>query len=118
MSKLMTNDTSFRVTLPYKRRLYLVTDEGNVKSSEIQATVKHVMEHLEESVEFKVVAPDKAPKKLRDIIELPVLVFTEDDIVTWQKAGIVRPETLWAAITRKPVYSQPGRGVVPVNPHL
>lgn len=50
-----------------------------------------------------------------EALALPMLVFLEDDVVEWQHQGIVKDYTLWAAMTRKPVYNQPGDGVVPVN---
>jgi hypothetical protein len=140
MSKLMTVDTQgYRRELPHKRKLILITEDDNPKKAEVEAAVKTAMEHLVESVEFKVVDPSKHPnigKKLgakmqeqftvkdhqkvmlEPALLTPTLVFLEDDIVVWQKDGIMRPEVLWAAMTRKPVYNQPGPNVVPVNPHL
>ena len=136
MSK-MTLAPGYRRELPYKRKLLLITDSSNPKNGELRATVKYAMENLLEPVEFKEVDADKHPnigKKLgmkmqkqftvenQKVIEtepalvLPTLVFLEDDVVEWQHQGIVRPYTLWAAMTRKPVYNQPGDNVVPVNP--
>lgn len=139
MTNFMTTDTAFKVSPSYKRKLILVTEENNPKNSEVQAAIKNAIEHLEQPVEFKVVDPSKHPnigKKLGAAMQeqytvvdqkkvmldpalvTPAIIFLEDDVVTWQKSGIVKPEVLWAAMTRKPVYNQPGRGVVPINPHL
>ncbi len=133
----MTLTSGYRRELPYKRKLLFITEPGNPKNAEILATVKHVREHLLEPVEFKEIDVTKHPnigKKLgmkmqkqyiiekQKVIEsepalvIPALVFLEDDVVTYQKEGIVRPYTLWAAMTRKPVYNQPADNVVPVNP--
>jgi hypothetical protein len=132
----MTLAPGYRRELPYKRKLLFITDSTNPKNKEIRSVIKYVQEHLIEPVEFKEIDIDKHPnigKKLGlemirqyEIIDqkqvevepalaLPQLVFLEDDVVCYQKQGIVRPETLWAAMTRKPVYSQPGDDVVPVN---
>jgi hypothetical protein len=133
----MTVAWGYRHQLPYKRKLLLITAPGDPKNEELRSTVKHVMSNLLEPVEFKEIDFNKHPnigKKLGlkmikqyEIIDkkqvevepalpLPQLVFLEDDVVCYQKQGIVRPYTLWAAMTRKPVYGQPADDIVPVNP--
>lgn len=139
MNRHMTIDTAFKVTLPYSRKLILISEEDNPKRKEVTAAIKEALASVLEPVEFKEVDPVKHPnigKKLGTAMQeqytvvdqrkvmldpalvTPAVVFLEDDVVTWQKSGIFRPEVLWAAMTRKPVYNQPGQGVVPVNPHL
>ena len=49
------------------------------------------------------------------VLILPALVYLEDDVPVYQKHGIIRPETLAAVLTGKPIYAQPGDDVVPVN---
>jgi hypothetical protein len=138
----MTLAWGYRHQLPYKRKLLLITAPGDPKNEELRSTVKSVMENILDPVEYKEIDISKHPnigKKLglkmvkqytvqgeglldRKLVEiepalsLPQLVFLEDDVVTYQKEGIVRPYTLWAAMTRKPVYNQPADDVVPVNP--
>lgn len=133
----LPSEFGFRNNLPYSRKLLLITDKDNPKNQELRSTVKEVMNHLLEPVEFKEVDVAKHPnigKKLgakmqRQYIKenqkvtesepalvLPALVFLEDDVVTYQHEGIIRPYTLWAAMTRKAVYNQPADDIVPVNP--
>jgi hypothetical protein len=138
----MTLPSGYRRQLSYERKLLLITAPGDPKNEELRATVKNVREHLLEPVEFKEVDVNKHPnigkklgmkmqkqykkvyKSLLDqyivedepLLVLPALVFLEDDVVTYQHEGIIRPYTLWAAMTRKPVYGQPADDIVPVNP--
>lgn len=121
----------------YVKKLLLITSPGDPKNAEIRATVKEALEIANDAeVTFKEIDIEKHPnigKKLgikmqaqyeiRDqkvyeadpLLIIPALVYLEDDVPVYQKSGIVRADTLAAAITGKPVYAQPGRDVVPVN---
>jgi hypothetical protein len=150
MKKERTLAAGYRRELPYKRKLVLITEEGNPKNEEIKGTVKAIWEDLLEETEFQEIDFNKHPKVIQkydlktlktytrpnpekkegesvvdylkrnapvegETLALPVLVFLEDDVVEWQHQGIVKDYTLWAAMTRKPIYQQPGDNVVPVN---
>ena len=122
----------------YSKKLLLLTSPGDPKNEELRSTVKNAMEMLPAgvTVEFKELDISKHPnigKKLglkmqeqreiknQKLVEsdplliIPSLVYLEDDVPVYQKAGIVRPETLAAVLTGKPIYAHPGDDVVPVN---
>jgi hypothetical protein len=150
MKNERTLAAGYRRDLPYKRKLVLITEEGNPKNAEIRGTVKSIWADLVDETTFQEVDINKHPdvakkynlktvntfirpnperKKGESVLDhvsrnapvageslsLPVLVFLEDNIVTWQHEGIVKDYTLWAAMTRKSIYQQPGDNVVPVN---
>lgn len=150
MKNERTLASGYRRELPYKRKLILITEEGDLKNAEIKGTVELIWNDLVDETEFQEIFisdhQDVAKKynlktsktftktnperkkgesvldhvrrniiSEEDTLALPVLVFLEDDIVTWQHQGIVKAYTLWAAMTRKPIYQQPSDNVVPVN---
>ena len=122
----------------YSKKLLLITSENDPKNQELRSTVKNAMELLPAgvTVEFKELDIAKHPnigKKLgikmqaqheiknQKLVEsdplliIPALVYLENDVPVYQKHGIIRPETLAAVMTGKPIYAQPGDDVVPVN---
>ena len=150
MKKERTLATGYRKELPYKRKLLMITEEGNPKNEELRGTIKAIWNDLVDETDFQEVDFNKHPNVIKkynlktmktitrpnperkdgestldyvkrnamieeESLSLPVLVFLEDDVVTWQHEGIVKDYTLWAAMTRKPIYQQPGDNVVPVN---
>jgi len=122
----------------YSKKLLLITSENDPKNQELRSAIKYAMEMLPAgvTVEFKEIDVAKHPnigKKLgikmqaqheiknQKLVEsdplliIPALVYLEDDVPVFQKHGIIRPETLAAVMTGKPIYAQPGDDVVPVN---
>jgi len=121
----------------YIKKLLLITSEGNPKNEELRATVKEAMILAEQpDVIFKEILVEKHPnigkklgikmqaqyeiknQKLQEsdpLLIVPSLVYLEDDVPVFQRAGIIRPETLAAVISGKPIYAHPGDDVVPVN---
>lgn len=138
----LSSEYGFRKELPYKRKLLFITDPDTPQNEEIRETIKQVMENLLDPVEYKEIDVTKHQnigKKLglkmqkqykkvgeglldgrivedEPLLVLPALVFLEDDVPVYQHAGIIRPYTLWAAMTRKAVFNQPPDDCVPVNP--
>ena len=121
----------------YSKKLILLTSPGDPKNEELRSTIKNALELVNEPIEFKEIDINKHPnigKKLglkmqgqselknQKVIEsdcllvVPSLVYLENDVIVYQRSGIIRPETLAAAINHKPVYANPGDDVVPVNP--
>jgi len=129
---------TFRKSLPYTRKLILITEQDNPKNEYMRSIIKQALDKLLEPVEYKEVDCDKHPnmgKKLgakmikqytrkngemvetESAVQTPTLVFLEDDRVVWQSSEVMRAERIWNALTRKPIYNQANKTVVPVNPY-